>query len=95
MVRNTASVAGVGIATTIVTLTMASRGFEPSLDAVAAGGLGVENAFTQGLRIAFLALGGGIGVSVVLTLFKTRAKPDTIETESRPVGEPGVETGSG
>ena len=70
MTRNTANVVGIGLAITIVTATMASRGFEPSLDAVAAGGVGVEAAFTQGLRIAFLLLGAFVGVSVVLTFLK-------------------------
>ncbi len=71
MTRNTANVVGIGLAITIVTVTMASKGFEPSLDAVAAGGVGVEAAFTQGLRIAFLLLGGFIGVSIILTAFKS------------------------
>ena len=75
MTRNTANVVGIGIAISIVTATMASRGFEPSLDAVAAGGVGVEEAFTQGLRIAFLLLGAFIGVSIVLTFLK-RAKDE-------------------
>lgn len=73
MTRNTANVVGIGIAISIVTATMASKGFEPSLDAVAAGGVGVEEAFTQGLRIAFLLLGAFIGVSIILTFLK-RAK---------------------
>lgn len=70
MTRNTASVAGVGMVTSIVTFAMASQGFEPSLDAVAAGGGGVEEAFTGGLRIAFLMLGSFNLVSVVLTILK-------------------------
>ena len=75
MTRNTANVVGIGLAITIVTATMASQGFEPSLDAVAAGGVGVEAAFTQGLRIAFLVLGAFIGVAIVLTFLK-RAQSD-------------------
>ena len=70
MTRNAASVAGVGMVTSVVTMAMASRGFEPSLDAVAAGGAGVEDAFTMGLRIAFLALGSFILVSILLTILK-------------------------
>ena len=71
MTRNTANVVGIGIAISIVTATMASKGFEPSLDAVAAGGVGVEAAFTQGLRIAFtVLLGAFIGISIVLTFLK-------------------------
>ena len=77
MTRNTASVAGVGMVTSIVTFAMASRGFEPSLDAVKAGGAGVEDAFTSGLRIAFLMLGSFNLVSVVLTLLKPSASPES------------------
>ena len=77
MTRNTANVAGVGIATTIVTLTMAAQGFEPSLDAVTSGALGVESAFTEGLRYSFLLLGGFISFSIVLTAFKPSTRPKT------------------
>ncbi|MYA61004.1 MAG: MFS transporter [Dehalococcoidia bacterium] len=77
MTRNTASVAGVGMVTSIVTFAMASRGFEPSLDAVKAGGAGVEDAFTSGLRIAFLMLGSFNLVSVILTLLKPSASPES------------------
>ncbi len=76
MTRNTASVAGVGMVTSIVTFAMASQGFEPSLDAVKAGGAGVEDAFTSGLRIAFLMLGSFNLVSVVLTILKPSASPE-------------------
>ena len=77
MTRNTASVAGVGMVTSIVTFAMASQGFEPSLDAVAAGGAGVEEAFTMGLRVAFLMLGSFNLVSVILTLLKPSASSET------------------
>ena len=80
MTRNIASVAGVGMVTSIVTFAMASKGFEPSLDSVAAGGAGVEEAFTMGLRIAFLTIGSFIGISVILTILKPSA-PSEIESE--------------
>ena len=84
MTRNTASVAGVGMVTSIVTFAMASRGFEPSLDAVKAGGAGVEDAFTAGLRIAFLMLGSFNLVSVVLTILKPSASAgDDMEDSAR------------
>ena len=92
MTRNTASVAGVGVATTIVTMAMASKGFEPSLDAVAAGAGGVEVAFTQGLRIAFLLLGGFIGFAILLTFLKPSAKRQS--DESRRLGGPEMQTSS-
>ena len=92
MTRNTANVAGIGLATTIVTVAMASKGFEPSLDAVAAGVGGVEVAFTQGLRIAFLLLGAFIGVSIVLTALKRTARRETALSDTA-VGEPEVQVG--
>ena len=75
MTRNAASVAGVGMATTIVTMNMAAGGFEPTLDAVAAGAEGVEEAFTGGLRIAFLTLCAFIGASIILTWRKPSVPP--------------------
>ena len=92
MTRNTANVAGIGLATTIVTVAMASKGFEPSLDAVSAGGGGVEVAFTQGLRIAFLMLGAFIGVSIVLTALKRTARRETALSDTA-IGEPEVQVG--
>ena len=92
MTRNTANVAGIGLATTIVTVAMASKGFEPSLDAVAAGVGGVEVAFTQGLRIAFLLLGAFIGVSIVLTALKRTARRETALSDTA-IGEPEVQVG--
>jgi hypothetical protein len=70
MVRNTANVTGIGLAITIVTMRMGALGFEPSLDAVTAGGEGVEAAFSQGLRFAFLTLGGFIALAAISTWFK-------------------------
>ena len=87
MTRNAASVAGVGMTTTIVTMNMAAGGFEPTLDAVAAGGEGVEAAFTGGLRIAFLSLCAFIGGAIILTFLKPSA-PAGGETESEPEAEP-------
>jgi EmrB/QacA subfamily drug resistance transporter len=75
MVRNTANVTGIGLAITIVTMRMGALGFEPSLDAVTAGGEGVEAAFSQGLRFAFLALGGSIVLAAVSTWFKHTKSP--------------------
>lgn len=85
MTRNTASVAGVGMVTSIVTFAMASRGFEPSLDAVAAGGAGVEEAFTMGLRVAFLMLGSFNLISVFLTILKPSTSSE-IENDDAPTG---------
>ena len=93
MVRNTANVTGIGLAITIVTMRMGALGFEPSLDAVTGGGEGVEAAFSQGLRLAFLTLGAFIGLAGVSTWVKhlgAPAREDILDvaleptTESRP-----------
>ena len=92
MTRNTANVTGVGLATTIVTMAMAARGFEPSLDAVASGAAGVEAAFTYGLRLAFLALGAFILLSIALIAFKPSKSPDA-EPDRTEIGEPTPQSG--
>ena len=81
LVRNTGSVAGVGLATTVVTASMASKGYEPSLSALssAAGNEGLRAAFTQGLQTAFLVLAGCIVVAIVVCTLKGQATvADTI-----------------
>ncbi|MDP6455718.1 MAG: DHA2 family efflux MFS transporter permease subunit [SAR202 cluster bacterium] len=92
MVRNTANVTGIGLAITIVTMRMGALGFEPSLDAVTAGGEGVEAAFSQGLRLAFLTLGAFIGVSGVATFIK-HIKPAATEDSPDLTLEPTTESG--
>ena len=75
MLRNVANVVGIAAATTIVTVTMASAGYEASLDAVSAvgAGQGVKDAFTDGLRIAFLVFAGLLGLAVLLSSIRTGA----------------------
>jgi EmrB/QacA subfamily drug resistance transporter len=72
MLRNIANVTGVGVVTTIVTIAMASRGFEPSLDAVASGvgGEEVKLAFVTGLRAVYLTMFGACLIALAFTLFK-------------------------
>ena len=71
LLRNSASVTSLAIATAIVTAVMASMGYPPSLDAIsAAGDGGVQKAFTSGLRLAFLAMGGLLLVGVALSVLK-------------------------
>ena len=75
MVRNTASVTGLGLATVIVTATMGSMGFEPMLDlAAAGGGAGERAAFTKGLQTAYFVLGGLLAFAIVLSLVGAREK---------------------
>ena len=67
LVRNAANVTSIAFATVIVTTTMASMGFEPSLEAVRGEAEGVDQAFTLGLRYAFLAMMSIIVVSLTLS----------------------------
>ena len=54
LVRNSANITSIAIATTIVVVTMAAYGVEPSLDAVSPS---VADAFVAGLKWAFLVMG--------------------------------------
>ena len=57
LVRNSGNVISIALSTAIVTATMGSLGYEPSLDAVQAGGAaGVGHAFTVGLRYTYLTM---------------------------------------
>ena len=73
MIRNAANLAGVGMATAMVTAVMASSGYEPSLEAVSSSGAGegVAAAFSEGLRTAYTVMAGLIVVALVATLWKT------------------------
>ena len=59
LIRNAGNVVSIAVATAIVTATMGSMGYEPSLAAVQVGGAeGVGHAFTTGLRYTFLGMSG-------------------------------------
>jgi MFS family permease len=92
MVRNTANVTGIGLATAIVTARMAALGFEPSLDAVAAGGPGVERAFMEGLGLAFLMLGAFTILALVLTVLKHRERTGAPANPTRSEATAGAST---
>ena len=76
LVRNTANVTSISLATTVVVATMAAQGFEPSLSAVSGeNGPAVAHAFVSGLHRAFMILGGLLVLGIVLSFFKgERAK---------------------
>ena len=62
MARNAATLSSIAVATALVTATMGSLGYEPSLDAVRQGGeAGIEVAFMRGMTRAYL-----VGAAVVL-----------------------------
>ena len=88
LMRNSANVTSIAIATAIVTATMASMGFPPSLEACsdAAGDPEVCAAFTAGMRRAGLAFGVLLLAGAVLSYLKgERARP--VEEPPRPIAQ--------
>ena len=68
LIRNAGSVISIAAATAVVTATMGSLGFEPSLDAVrGATGSGIEEAFTTGLKYAYLTMVGCLLLAMVIS----------------------------
>ena len=75
LVRNSANVISLAIATTIVTVTMGSLGFEPSLEAVRTGSVeGVRSAFTVGMRYAFYVLIALVIASMTVSFLQGRPR---------------------
>ena len=73
LVRNSANVTSIAMATTVVVATMGSRGVEPSLDAVSPE---VAGAFVAGLKWAFYMMGGLLVLAIILAVIRgERAKP--------------------
>ena len=71
LIRNSANVTSIALATAIVVATMASMGYPPTLAAVSDGGdAGVFEAFTSGMRVAFLTMGSLILVGVVISFMR-------------------------
>ena len=66
LMRNSAQVMGIAVATAIVTATMASMGYAASLDAVS----DAPGAFTTGFRIVCLAMASLMLVGVVISIVK-------------------------
>ena len=74
LVRNSANVTSIAIATTVVVVTMATYGVEPSLDAVSPS---VADAFVAGLKWAFLGMGALLAVGICLVVVRgERARPE-------------------
>ena len=71
LVRNTANITGIAVATTIVVTVMGAQGFEPSLAAVSdSGAQGVLGAFTSGMKTAYLTMSGLVLVGAALSVLK-------------------------
>ncbi len=98
LIRNAGNVVSVAVATAIVTATMGSMGYEPSLDAVRhSTDSGVAAAFTTGLRYAFFTMIGSLSVALFLSALPThrekQADPAPVSREPvlRPVTSQGQE----
>ena len=68
LTRNAANVTSVAGATAVVSITMVSMDFEPSLELVRSGV--ASEAFTSGLRYAFLGMMGVLTLAMVVSAFK-------------------------
>ena len=67
LIRNSANVVSVAVATTIVVSTMATYGVEPKLEAVNPE---VATAFVAGLRWAFMAMGCALAIGVAISIYR-------------------------
>lgn len=80
LVRNSANVVSVAVATTIVVSTMAAYGVEPKLDAVNPA---VATAFVAGLKWAFLTMGVCLGIGAVISAARAiRRRPESVKPAS-------------
>ena len=86
--RNAGNVTGIAIAASIVTAVMASRGFEPNIDAVlgAESGSLLLGSFMTGLKVAFLAMGALQVMGAVASVFKRGARVAATGRERKRVG---------
>ena len=88
--RTTANVAGVAVATTIVTFAMASYGYEPSLSAITQdAGEGVYRAFIVGINWSFMVSAGLACVAIIISFFRTEAPPAREPAPAQPAAASG------
>jgi Na+/melibiose symporter-like transporter len=96
LIRNGGNVVSVAVATAIVTATMGSMGYEPSLDAVRHGtASGVGAAFTVGMRYAFFTMMGSLLVALFLSALPTHREGQAVPapTTPEPVLRPAISQG--
>jgi len=90
LVRNSANVISLAIATTIVTVTMGSLGFDPSLEAVRTSSVeGVRNAFTVGMRYSFYVLVALVIASMAVSFLQGNARTAPQQEQPAPQPQPG------
>ena len=81
LVRNAGNVTSIAVATAIVTATMGSSGYEPSLDAVRDGtDIGVKLVFTVGLKYAYITMAGSLLLAMAISAFKVSRSGPLPET---------------
>ena len=87
LVRNSANVTSIAIATTVVVVTMGAYGVEPSLDAVSPE---IADAFVAGLQRAFLLMGALLVVDIGLAIVRgERRRTEPVQTgRSEPAESP-------
>ena len=79
LIRNAGNVVSIAVATAIVTATMGSMGYEPSLDAVRdSAAVGVGTAFTAGLKFALFAMMGSMLVALFLSALPTHREGQAV-----------------
>ena len=77
LVRNGSNIISLAMATAIVTATMSALGFDPSLDAVRdTAEIGVQHAFSVGLRYAFLTMVGLMVIGMAISAIKPAKSQD-------------------
>ena len=81
LMRNSANVTSIALATTVVVVTMGSLGVEPSLDVVSRA---VADAFVTGLHRAFFLMGGLSVLGAVICLVRGERPRETVPAD-RPV----------
>jgi MFS family permease len=82
LVRNSANVVSVAVATTIVVSTMATYGVEPKLEAVNPD---VATAFVAGLRWSFLMLGAALALGVAVSVYRALSTRSVVPAPVVPV----------
>ncbi len=92
LTRTSANVSGMALAVTLVTITMAAHGYEPSLSEVTqSGGDGVQLAFVAGMGRAFVVSGALMVCALILTLLRVEPSgaQQPIETtgQTAPAGD--------
>jgi len=83
LTRTSSNVTGVAVATTVVSVTMVSMGYEPSLGEADSGDAGVRVAFVSGLHRTFLMSFALILVAMVLSALRGEIRRNADPVEER------------